>query len=173
MSDVTTLKGLINQEIILKTNERFGEVKGTVVSVNAAGTHAAITFISFGSAYSITVPVEWIYTKNTEGKALPIKAGVAVTAVIETPEVATRRAVLLDINETAVLVKQGARTLVVPFSRIKDIIIPREKEEGSARKAPGRKPALAVAKAPAKAPAPTGRLARAVAPAVPGRRQAA
>lgn len=166
MSDlkIESLKGTF---VNLKIHETFGTVKGKLMAIQ--GDTAKITFISFGSAYTMVVPSQWVFTKNTEGKPIDLKPGVEITANIEAADVWTRKVKLLDLNSVGVLVEVGNRTRFFTWDRVKNLDVPREASENSG-KAPAGK--VASAKAPAaKAPAIASKVpGRPAAPKAPARR---
>jgi hypothetical protein len=167
---IVKIESLKGTQVNLKIHETFGTVRGKLLGIS--GETAKITFVSFGSAYTMVVPTQWIFTKNTEGKSIDLKAGVEVTANIEAADVWARKVTLLDLNSVGVLVEAGNRTRFFTWDRVKSLDVPREVEAGAKKSNFGR-----VAKAVAPAAKPAGKpalkvAARPAAPKAPARRAA-
>lgn len=141
---MTKINELIGQRVNVKIREIFGSVSATVISVN--GETLTIGFTSFGSGYVMDVPKQWAMTKDTEGNFIKIAPKSKVIVNIETPEIKTKPGILQDVNNAGALFEFNGQLRFLTWESIKEVIVPRERDESKPKKGfPGKaaKPAAA------------------------------
>jgi hypothetical protein len=150
------ISDLIGQTVNFRIKEVFGTVRAKLIKLDLTNGFATIAFKSFGSMYTMIVPVTAISTKNTDGEMTEIKNGNDVIVTLDTSEVVAKKGTILDISAIGVLVKFGNNVRFLTIDSIKELRV--AKEEGDEDSKPVK---------PAKATAPAGRPAPKPAPAAP------
>ena len=155
------ISDLIGQTVNFRIKETFGTVKAKLNKLDLANGVGTISFTSFGSMYTMIVPVTAISTKNTDGEISPIAQGADVIVTLDTAEVVSKKGTIEDINTIGVLVRFGNNVRFLTMDSIKELRVAKDADVET-KPAKAAKP-VAAAKAPA-APVRPG------APKAPARR---